>query len=101
MKIPVFFSRASIPVLVFRLENPIYKKIAFLSFLTSVLAAQAISAAANGVIYKVRLENGAGEKKNGEVPKRNLRISLNIAAGGTGFLRHSSRIEHNSEGFLL
>ncbi len=33
-------------------------------------------------------------KRNGEVPKRNLRISLNIAAGGTGFLRHSSRIEH-------
>ena len=33
-------------------------------------------------------------RKNGEVPKRNLRISLNIAAGGTGFLRHSSRIEH-------
>ncbi len=33
-------------------------------------------------------------KRNREVPKRNLRISLNIAAGGTGFLRHSSRIEH-------
>jgi hypothetical protein len=32
-------------------------------------------------------------KRNREVPKRNLRISLNIAAGGTGFLRNSSRIE--------
>ena len=31
------------------------------------------------------------KKRNGEVPNRNLRISLNIAAGGTGFLRHSSR----------
>jgi hypothetical protein len=33
-------------------------------------------------------------RKNGEVPNRNLRISLNIAAGGTGFLQYSGRIEH-------
>jgi hypothetical protein len=59
VNIPVFFSRVS----VFRLENPIYKKIAFLSLLASALIAQAISAAANGVTYKVRLENGSGEKK--------------------------------------
>jgi hypothetical protein len=65
VNIPVFFSRVSIPPSVFRSENPIYKKIAFLSLLTSALAAQAISAAANGVTCKVRLENGGGaeEKK--------------------------------------
>jgi hypothetical protein len=40
---------------------------------------------------------GAEEKKNGEVPKKNLRISLNIAAGGTGSLRHSSRMEHKRD----
>jgi hypothetical protein len=64
VKIPVF-SRVSIPVSLFRLENPTYKKIAFLSPLTSALAAQAISAAAKGVTYKVRLEKGGGaeEKK--------------------------------------
>jgi hypothetical protein len=32
----------------------------------------------NGAVLKKR--------KNGEVPKRNLRISLNIAASGTGSL---------------
>jgi hypothetical protein len=58
---PVFFPRVSIPASVFRLENPIYKKLAFLSLLTSALAAQAISAAANGVTYKVRLENGVDQ----------------------------------------
>jgi hypothetical protein len=56
----LFFSRASIPVSVFRLENPIYKKIALLSLLTPALAAQAISAAANGVTYKVRLDKKMG-----------------------------------------
>jgi hypothetical protein len=60
VNVPVFFSRVSIPASVFRLENPIYKKIAFLGLLTSALAAQAISAAANGVACKVRLENRGG-----------------------------------------
>jgi hypothetical protein len=77
VKIPVFFSRASIPVLVFRLENPIYEKIAFLSFLTSVLAAQAISAAANGVTYKVRLENGVDQYYLLEVPPSITPVKLN------------------------
>jgi hypothetical protein len=64
VNIAVFF-RVSIPASVFRLENPTYEKIAFLSLLTSALAAQAISAAANGVTYRVRLENGGSveEKK--------------------------------------
>src|SRR6266404_7392908 len=56
-----FFSRVSIPAPVFRSENPIYKKIAFFSLLTSALATQAISAAANGVTCKVRLENGVDQ----------------------------------------
>jgi len=46
-----------------------------------------------GVPKKNEMGRRRGEK-SGEVPERNLRISLNIAAGGTGFLRHSSRIEH-------
>jgi hypothetical protein len=62
------FSWASIPVSVFRLDNPIYKKIAFLSLLTAVLAAQPILAAANGVIFKVRLENGVDQYYLLEVP---------------------------------
>jgi hypothetical protein len=77
VKIPVFFSRASIAVSVFRLENPIYKKIAFLSLLTSVLAAQAISAAANGVTYKVRLANGVDQYYLLEVPPGITPVKLN------------------------
>src|SRR5258706_11358414 len=44
-----------------------------------------------GAVLKKK-RNGAvlKRRKNGEVPNRNLRISLNKAAGGTGFLRHSS-----------
>ena len=59
MKIPGFCRRAS---------NPIYKKVTFLSLLTSVLTVQAISAAANGVAYKVRLENGVDQYYLLEVP---------------------------------
>jgi hypothetical protein len=55
-------------VSVFRRGNPIHKKVAFLSLLTSVLAVQAISAAANGVTYKVRLENGVDQYYLLEVP---------------------------------
>jgi hypothetical protein len=68
VRIPGFLSRASTPFSVFRLENPIYKKIAFLSLFTPLLAAQAISAAANGVTFKVRLENGADQYYLLEVP---------------------------------
>jgi hypothetical protein len=68
VKIPGFCSRASNPVSVFRWENPIYNKVAFLSFLISVLAVQAISAAANGVTYKVRLEDGVNQYYLLEVP---------------------------------
>src|SRR5260221_12443540 len=54
-----------------------------------------------GAVLKKK-RNGAALKrrKNGEVPDRNLRISLNVAAGGTGFLRHSSRIEHKGPKIL-
>jgi hypothetical protein len=64
VKIRGFCPRAS----TFRWENPIYKKVAFLSLLTSVLAVQAISAAANGVTYEVRLENGVDQYYLLEVP---------------------------------
>jgi hypothetical protein len=77
VKIPVFLSRLSIPVSVFRLENPICKKVAFLSLLTSVLAAQAISAAAKGVIYKVRRENGVDQYYRLEVPPGTTPVKLN------------------------
>jgi hypothetical protein len=76
VKIPGFCRRASIPVPVFRLENPIYKKIAFLILLTSALAAQAISAAANGVTYKVRFENGIDQYYLLEVPPRITPVKL-------------------------
>jgi hypothetical protein len=77
VKIPGFFSRASIPVSAFRSENPICKKIAFLSLLTSALAAQAISAAANEVTYKVRLENGVDQYYVLEVPPGITPVKLN------------------------
>src|SRR6266404_4740223 len=45
----------------------------------------------NGAALRKRKSGVAPERKrNGAVPNRNLRISLNKAAGGTGFLRHSS-----------
>ena len=45
-----------------------------------------------GAVLKKK-RNGAAlrRRKSGVAPDRNPRISLNIAAGGTGFLRHSSR----------
>jgi len=71
----VFFSR--VPGSVLRLGNPIYKKVSFSSLLVSVLVAQAISAAADGVTYKVRLENGVDQYYLLEVPPGITPIKLN------------------------
>jgi hypothetical protein len=77
VKIRGFFSRASIPVSIFRLENSIFKEIAFLSLLSSVLVLQATSAVANGVTYKVRLENGVDQYYLLEVPAGITPVKLN------------------------
>jgi hypothetical protein len=63
-----FFFPASFAVSVFRLQQPIRKKIAWFSLLAAVVAAAGISAAADGVIYKVRLENGVDQYFRLEVP---------------------------------
>ena len=75
MKIAAFFSRASVPG--FRSENPICKTVSFLSLLTSVLVAQAISAAADGIVYKVRLENGVDQYYLLDVPPNIPPVTLN------------------------
>jgi hypothetical protein len=71
----VFFSRA--PGAALRLGNPSYKKVSFSSLLVSVLVAQAISAAADGVTYKVRHENGVDQYYLLEVAPSITPIKLN------------------------
>jgi hypothetical protein len=70
----VFFSGSGFSVAI---GNPIYKKVSFSSLLVSVLVAQAISAAADGVTYKVRLENGVDQYYLLEVPPGTIPIKLN------------------------
>ena len=74
MGLLVFFSGSGFSVAI---GNPIYKKVSSPSLLVSVLVAQAISAAADGVTYKVRLENGVGRYYLLEVPPGITPIKLN------------------------
>ena len=74
MSVLGFFSGSGFSVAI---GNPIYKKVSFSSLLVSVLVAQAISAAADGVTYKVRLENGVDQYYLLEVPPGITPIKLN------------------------
>jgi hypothetical protein len=68
VKTPRLLSRASSPISFFQLENPVRKKVAFLSLISSVLICQTVAASANGITYKVRLENGSEQAYHLEVP---------------------------------
>ena len=61
VKVSGFFSPASFAFSVSRLQQPIRKMIAWFSLLTFILLVAGISAAADGVVYKVRLENGVDQ----------------------------------------
>jgi hypothetical protein len=71
------FSPASFAVSVFQLRQPIRKKIAWFSLLASVVLVAGISAAADGVIYKVRLENGVDRYFRLEVQPGVTPVKLN------------------------
>lgn len=77
MKVSVFSSRAWIPVSVLLLENPVCRKTAFLGLLSSLLAASPLSADADDVVYKVRLENGVDQYYRLEVPAGITPVKLN------------------------
>ena len=68
VKVSGFFSPASFPLSVSRLQQPFRKMIAWFSLLTSILLVAGTSAAADGVVYKVRLENGVDQYYLLDVP---------------------------------
>ena len=77
VKIPPLLSRASFPISIFQLENLVHKKFAFLSLISSVLICQTVAASANGITYKIRLENGSEQAYHLEVPAGVEPVKLN------------------------
>ena len=77
MRLSVSASRTWVPVSLQRFGEPVGKKIAFYSFLNVVAVASAVSALADDVVYKVRLENGVPQNYRLEVPASVSPVKVN------------------------
>jgi hypothetical protein len=68
VSLPRFSLRASIPNLLFRLRNSVFRPAAFLSLISPVLIFQAEAASSDSISYSLRLESGAEQAYLLEVP---------------------------------
>ena len=77
VKLSSFFLPTSFAVSLFRSPQPIREKTAWFSLLASVVVIAGISAAADGVIYKVHLANGVDQYLRLEVPSGITPVKVN------------------------
>jgi hypothetical protein len=77
VRLSVSAPRTWVPVSLSRFGEPVGKKTAYFSLLNVVAAASAISAHADDVVYKVRLENGVPQNYRLEVPPGISPVKLN------------------------